>query len=185
MEHIVIRCLSCGTKNRIPQGRLQQRPLCGKCRKPLDDIIIHCLACGKKNRIPEEKIERKALCGHCGFLLVAHAHQEQITVLSDDSFYREVVAAAGETIIVECFAPWCAPCRTLEPILEELAAQYSGGAKFAKLNIDENPLTASKYSIRSVPAILFFKNGDLIDRMVGLRPKKDIEQLLLTILRRN
>jgi thioredoxin 2 len=69
-EPMVIRCLNCGTKNRIPQKRLHDRPLCGKCGGTLDEMIIRCLNCGTKNRMPENRLDEKPLCGKCGTILV-------------------------------------------------------------------------------------------------------------------
>lgn len=182
-DDIVIRCLTCGVKNRIPRDRFQQHPVCGKCHAPLDDMIIRCFTCGKKNRIPEERLRQKALCGRCGAPLVIVGEQGQVIKVDDGSFAREVLASGP--VLVDCWAPWCGPCQTIAPILEELAAQYVGGVKITKLNVDENPLTASQYNIRSIPTILIFKDGNLSDSLVGLRPKEEIERLILAIMKPN
>ncbi|MDR2861055.1 MAG: hypothetical protein LBV07_00680 [Syntrophobacterales bacterium] len=70
-ENLIIRCLRCGTKNRIPFVRLHDRPVCGQCRTHLDDIIIHCLRCGAKNRMPEHRLHEKPICGVCRVALVS------------------------------------------------------------------------------------------------------------------
>jgi thioredoxin 2 len=69
-EDMIIRCLNCGTKNRIPQARMQDHPVCGRCGASLDEMIIRCLSCGKKNRMPENRLSERPLCGHCGLPLV-------------------------------------------------------------------------------------------------------------------
>src|SRR4030042_1424031 len=74
-------------------------------------------------------------------------------------------------IVVDCWAPWCGPCRMVGPILDELAKEMQGKIVFAKLNVDENPATSAKYQIMSIPTMLIFKNGNLVDRFVGAMPK--------------
>jgi thioredoxin 2 len=183
-DNIIIRCLTCGTKNRIPNQKFQKRPTCGKCHAPLDDLIIRCLKCGTKNRMPEEKLHQKPLCGKCHEPLVIDQQQAKPIEVTDDSFTREVLAA-DTSVLVDCWAPWCSPCRTLAPIIEELASDYANGVKIAKLNVDENPVTASQYGIRSIPTMLFFKDGKLVQRLVGVLPKEEIEKNLLSIIKTN
>lgn len=69
-DEMIIRCLNCGTKNRIPKNRLHDRPACGRCHAHLDDMIIRCLGCGTKNRMPEDRLNQRPICGKCGVLLV-------------------------------------------------------------------------------------------------------------------
>lgn len=183
LDDIIIRCLTCGVKNRIPRGRFQAHPVCGRCHAPLDDMIIRCLACGKKNRVPEDRLRQKALCGKCGAPLVVAGDQGQVVKVDDGSFAREVLA--GGPVLVDCWAPWCGPCQTIAPILEELASEYLGGVKITKLNVDENPLTAAQYKIQSIPTILIFKDGKLTGSLVGLRPKAEIERQILAIIKPN
>jgi thioredoxin 2 len=83
---------------------------------------------------------------------------------------------------VDCWAPWCGPCRIISPLLEQLASEYAGRLKVGKLNVDENPLTASQYAIQSIPTLLLFKDGQLVDRLVGALPRSEIERRLTSIL---
>lgn len=177
---ILIRCLACGIKNRLPRERFQQRPVCGRCHMPLDDMIIRCLSCGKKNRVPEERLRERLRCGKCSVPLVFTGNQEQIVEVSDESFAREVLA--GGAVVVDCWAPWCEPCSAVAPILDELALQYIGAVKICKLNVDENPMTASQYEIRSIPTVLFFKEGNLKNSVAGLQTKTELEHLILSII---
>jgi len=84
-----------------------------------------------------------------------------------DSLIREY-----PLVVVDCWAPWCGPCRIVEPVIEGLAREYNGKVVFARLNIDENQKTALDYSIMSIPTMLIFKNGQLVDRPVGAMPKE-------------
>jgi thioredoxin 2 len=180
-DHMIIRCLNCGTKNRIPQSRLQEHPTCGKCHAPLDEMIIRCLHCGTKNRMPENRLKDKPLCGKCGASLVVKGDNDQPVVVTDADFAAEVLAYRGG-VLVDCWAPWCGPCRTVAPVLDELAVQYSERVKIAKLNVDENPVTASQYTVRSIPTLLLFRRGELVNRLVGALPKEEIEKSLRAIM---
>jgi thioredoxin 1 len=82
------------------------------------------------------------------------------------------------TIVIDCWAPWCGPCRMVGPVIEELAKEMQGKITFGKLNVDENPQTSMKYGIMSIPTMLVFKNGQLVDRIVGAMPKEMLLQKL-------
>ena len=84
------------------------------------------------------------------------------------------------TIVVDCWAPWCGPCRMVGPIIDELAKEMEGKIVFGKLNVDENQLTSTKYQIMSIPSLLVFKNGKLVDKIVGALPKEMLLQKLDT-----
>ena len=183
-EQMIIRCLNCGTKNRIPRNRLHDRPTCGRCHAHLDDMIIRCLSCGTKNRMPEDKLNKRPLCGKCGIPLVISGDTGQPIDISDGTFATEVLSYPG-SVLMDCWAPWCNPCRMLAPILEELASKYAGGVKIAKLNVDENPLTASKYNVQNVPTMLLFKSGQVVNRLVGVMTKEEIERHILSIMKTN
>jgi thioredoxin 1 len=82
------------------------------------------------------------------------------------------------TIVVDCWAPWCAPCRMVGPIIDDLAKEMKGKIVFGKLNVDENQITAAKYQIMSIPSLLVFKNGELVDKFIGAMPKEMLVQKL-------
>ena len=100
--------------------------------------------------------------------------------ISDSNF--EAVLGEGMPVMVDFWAPWCGPCRRVSPIVEELAAEYEGKVKICKCNVDENDGIPMKYSIRNIPTLLFFKNGELVDRLVGAVPKQEIEDKLKSLL---
>jgi thioredoxin len=81
-------------------------------------------------------------------------------------------------LVIDCWAPWCGPCRMIGPVIEELAKDMQGKIIFGKLNVDENPQTSMKYGIMSIPTMLVFKNGQLVDRFVGAMPKEMLLQKL-------
>lgn len=83
-----------------------------------------------------------------------------------------------DTIVVDCWAPWCGPCRIVAPVIEELAKEMQGKVVFGKLNVDENPTTSAKHQIMSIPTLLVFKNGNLVDRLVGAFPKEELKKKL-------
>jgi thioredoxin 1 len=93
--------------------------------------------------------------------------------LSDASFSETIKKYPD--VVVDCWAPWCGPCRFVSPIVEELARDYAGKIVFGKLNVDENPIVARQYGIMSIPTLLVFKDGKLADQIVGAMPKRMLE----------
>ena len=95
--------------------------------------------------------------------------------VSDADFEAEVLKASG-AVVVDFWAEWCGPCRMIGPALEEIAGSLNGKVKIVKLNVDENPQTASKYGVMSIPTLMLFKNGEMASRQVGAAPKQKLEQ---------
>ncbi|HET9201095.1 MAG TPA: thioredoxin [Dehalococcoidia bacterium] len=97
--------------------------------------------------------------------------------VTDATFDSDVLKAQGP-VLVDFWAPWCGPCRMVSPIVDELAGEYDGKISFYKLNTDNNPNTAVKYGIRSIPTLLLFKDGAPVDQVIGFRPKEDLKKRL-------
>jgi len=91
-----------------------------------------------------------------------------------DATFKEMIHEHS-LVVVDCWATWCAPCRIVAPVIEEMARDYAGKILFGKLNVDENPEVAMQYQIMSIPTLLVFKNGKLIDRIVGAMPRQMLE----------
>jgi len=96
----------------------------------------------------------------------------------NDSNFDQIVLQAKTPVLVDLGADWCAPCVMIAPIIEELAKEYEGRVSFAKLDVDQNPRTASQYGIMSIPTLLIFKNGAPVSNIVGFRPKADLKRSL-------
>nr|WP_319395590.1 thioredoxin TrxC [uncultured Desulfobacter sp.] len=138
-----------------------------------NQLIIRCTKCGTKNRVPENRISENPKCGKCGTILHVEIFDAPVNV-TDADFDQEVMQSSLP-VLVDCWAPWCGPCRAVGPILDGLANAYKGRLKIAKVNIDENPGTGSKYRIQSIPTMLFVKNGTLVDQVTGALPKETLE----------
>ena len=138
--------------------------------------IQPCPSCGTKNRVDESAARTsQPVCGKCGTPLAASARDNKPQVVTDESFARDVIgASSSKPILVDAWAEWCGPCRMVAPVLEQLAAESGGRYKIAKLNVDENPVIANQFNIRSIPTLLIFKNGRLVDQLVGAQPKPAI-----------
>jgi len=102
-----------------------------------------------------------------------------VAKVSDSNFETEVLKSS-EPVVVDFWAEWCGPCKMIAPALEEIANSLAGKVKIVKLNVDENPATASKYGIMSIPTLMLFKNGELASRQIGAAPKAKLEQWITT-----
>src|SRR6266550_5401838 len=144
--------------------------------------IQTCPKCGAKNRVDERAASvNQAVCGKCGEKLPeiaasgAAAANGKPQVVTDATFANEVVSASASLpVLVDCWAPWCGPCRMIAPVLDQLAAESSGRYKIVKLNVDENPRISAEFQIRSIPTLLIFKHGKVVDQIVGAVPKQTI-----------
>lgn len=147
-----------------------------------EGIIVRCARCGAKNRIPAYRMKENARCGKCHRPLPSRrAHEGRPVNVNDLNFKQEVIGSS-EPVLVDFWASWCGHCASVAPILDQLAGEYSGRLKVAKLNVDENPQTASRYGIGSVPGMLFFKQGRVVSSIAGALPKDDLKRRIESVL---
>ena len=142
--------------------------------------VVVCGKCGSKNRVdPVNAVDTVARCGKCHEPLKATVPTTPL-VVTDQSFQRDVLENPSP-VLLDCWAPWCGPCRMVGPIMDQLALESGGRYRVAKLNVDENPRTASQFQIQSIPTMLLFKNGKLLDRLIGAQPKHVIAERLARV----
>ncbi len=99
-------------------------------------------------------------------------------IIVDHANFENEVLKSDTPVLVDFWAAWCGPCRMVSPIIDQIAEQYGGKLKVAKLNVDENPEIAGKYEILSIPSVFIFKNGTKVDAIVGARPKQAFEEVI-------
>ena len=138
--------------------------------------MIRCPACGATNRVPQEKIQQglEPVCGRCKTPLPVG--RQPVTV-TDATFLAEV-ERSPLPVLLDMWAPWCGPCRMMAPMIDQLAGEMAGRVRVAKLNVDENPVTAARFNARSIPTLLVLKAGREVDRIVGAQPKSEIARRL-------
>ena len=138
--------------------------------------LIRCPTCGATNRVPPEKLKLglQPVCGRCKTPLLGASMPVTVT----DATFSTEVERAPVPVLLDLWAPWCGPCRMVAPVLEELAKEMAGRVRVAKLNVDENPATAARFQVRSIPTLLVLKGGREMDRIVGVQPKAEIARRL-------
>jgi len=140
--------------------------------------IIVCPSCGAKNRIPADKLHLTPKCGRCGTQLSVPGG---VIELSGQNF-QQVVNSSTLPVLVDFYSPTCGPCHTLAPVIEQLAGQYAGRAVICKLDTSRHQMTAARFQIRGVPTLIFFKNGQPVDQVVGAVSGQELEQRLNSLL---
>ncbi len=134
-----------------------------------DTVEYPCAACGAVNRIPRRRILDDPKCGACG----AKVFPRRPVEATDATFGAEVMDSPIP-VLVDYWADWCAPCRMMAPVLEEVARELGGRVKIVKLDVDRNPSTAARYGITSIPALKVFQAGRVIDEVAGAIPKSQL-----------
>ncbi len=107
---------------------------------------------------------------------MADTSNHAVHQVTDQDF--EKVVQGGKPVLVDFWAPWCGPCRIIGPIVEELAPSYEGRAIIAKMNVDDNPMVAQRFGVTSIPTLMMFKDGKLVDRAVGAMPKGELQKFI-------
>lgn len=139
-------------------------------------LEVACPSCGAVNRVATEKLAQGLAprCGRCKTPLPAAAGPVTVT----DASFAALVEQSPLPVLLDAWAPWCAPCRQLAPIVDQLARDLAGRVRVAKLDVDQNPATAQRFALRSIPTLLVFEHGKEVDRLVGLQPRAEIERRL-------
>jgi thioredoxin 2 len=135
--------------------------------------LVRCQHCGAMNRVATEKMGRgrAAVCGKCKSPLTSGGG-EPMTVT--DGTFAEMVERSALPVLLDMWAPWCGPCRMVGPAVDEIARELAGRLRVGKMNVDENPVTSERFAIQSIPALLIFRDGREVDRIVGALPKSEI-----------
>jgi len=143
-------------------------------------LTVSCPRCGAPNRVNAERVRsgQQPLCGRCRAALPTPTDVLEVT----DSRFDEQVLASPLPVLLDVWAPWCVPCRGMEPVIEELAASLSGRVRVAKLNLDRSPEAVVRLRIQGVPTLIFFKDGHEVARMIGEREKGDLMRALAAVV---
>ena len=144
-------------------------------------VLVKCRNCGTRNRVPVMRLQDGPRCGRCKQPFPPIPITTRPVMVTDRTFADEVIASPLP-VLLDCWAAWCAPCGAMSPVLEDLARAYAGRLKIAKLNVDQNPMTASRYSVMSLPMLLFFRDGKVVDSAAGALPRQEIERFLYRFL---
>jgi len=123
-------------------------------------------------------VAERGRCGKCKAELAAPAGPVTVT----DATFHEQVLAAPTPVLLDCWAEWCGPCHMVAPTVDALAHDYVGRVRVAKLDVDANPRVAGQFDVRSIPTLLLFQNGQLVDRLVGVQPRAAIDARLRALL---
>jgi thioredoxin 2 len=132
-------------------------------------LILTCTACGRSNRIPAARLEAAPKCGACGAALAdGHVH------VLDAAAHDRAVARDGVPLLVDYWAPWCGPCRMMAPEFEKAARLLAPQVRLAKLNTEDHPEVAGRAGIRGIPALILYRSGREVGRLVGAQPAAQI-----------
>jgi len=183
-SHHLIRCSNCGAKNRIFHKKMSGVPKCGKCGAELkmdkaegdngESYLFRCTKCRTRNRIPFSKISAGAKCGKCGAALdTQELFVAQPLMVSETNFDQQVLGSPLPVLLF-AWAPWCPTCRSAMPVIDDFAKDTKGKIRVGKVNVDSSPTISLKYNILSVPQILIFDNGRLLETMPGALQKHEI-----------
>ncbi len=194
MEHAavdLIQCANCGARNRIPVERAGSQAKCGRCHAPLSKgrqeghgtaYIMRCSECGTKNRVHLNTPAEQPKCGKCGAKLrTSELHEPQPVLISDRNFHEKVLKSPLP-VLVFAMSPTCPGCGMAAPHIDAFAKEAIGKVKVGRLNIQHNPELAARFDILSVPYLLIFDKGRLVQSLPGGLDKRQLRELMMRYL---
>ena len=143
-----------------------------------NSLLIRCGCCGAQNRVSAGKEKGAPVCGKCKTPLAPEARPVIVT----DANYAAEVESSPLPVLLDLWAAWCAPCRMIAPVVEQIAREFAGKIRVGKLDVDQNPQTAARFNVQGIPTLLILKNGREIDRIVGAASKETILARLKNIV---
>ncbi|MCM3878926.1 MAG: thioredoxin [Vicinamibacterales bacterium] len=144
--------------------------------------LLRCSSCGTTNRVPPPQPGRAAICGKCKTPLDPSASANTGPISVTDNTFADEVERSRLPVLLDLWADWCGPCHMLAATVAQVSAELAGKVKVAKLDIDQNPNTANRFGVRSIPTLLILKDGREVDRLVGVQPKQEILRRLAQVL---
>ena len=144
----------------------------------MNERLVKCPSCGATNRLPPSQPGRKAVCGKCKTPIPEPGGPVYVT----DATFAQEVERSPIPVLLDMWAGWCGPCHMLAPTIDQLSTELAGRVKVAKLDIDANRNTASRFAVQSIPTLLVLKAGKEVDRLVGVQPKQEILKRLEKVL---
>jgi len=187
VEQEIVQCVKCGARNRVPVDRLESKGKCGRCGAELPKVgqdgrsefrILRCSECAAKNRLGTDRLNAHPKCGKCGApLRTADLFEPQPFMISDWNF-TEKVLKSPLPVLVYAMSPLCPGCGTVSPHIDAFAREIKGLARVGRLDIQQSPALASKFGILSVPSLLLFDRGELIQSMPGGLDKEGLKKFM-------